>query len=270
MTLTLLPLGTGNAFSAERHSCCNALVHDDDGARAVLLIDCPHPLRKVLRDAAQVQGFALDIADVTACALTHLHADHASGVEGFLWFSRFVLGTKGTLSLHDDVRARLWDGHLAGGMEQLLDDQGIPTRLTLDDVATCVRLTEEAPVRIGPFAVEVRRTRHHIPTFALRVRAGGASVAFSADTSFDAALIAWLLEADLAVHEAGHGFGHTPLEALAALPEADRARMRLTHLGDEVDRAALPIAPLEEGRAIVVDEFKGKGAPRATVQHEQR
>lgn len=252
MTMTLLPLGTGDAFSAERHSCCNALVCDDGGARAVLLVDCPHPLRKVMRDAARVQGFALDVADVTACALTHLHADHASGVEGYLWFARFVVGTKGTLALHDDVRARLWEGHLAGGMEQLLGEDGTTTRLTLDDVADCVRLTEQAPVQIGPFSVEARRTRHHIPTFALRVRAGGASVAFSADTGFDPALIAWLLEADLAVHEAGHGHAHTPLEALAALPAAARRRMRLTHLGDEVDRRGLPIAALEEGRAVVV------------------
>ncbi|OGQ17513.1 MAG: MBL fold hydrolase [Deltaproteobacteria bacterium RBG_16_71_12] len=252
MSLTLLPLGTGDAFSAERHSCCNALVYDDDGTRAVLLIDCPHPLRKVMRDAARVHGLALDVADVTACALTHLHADHASGVEGFLWYSRFVLGDKGTLALHDDVRARLWDGHLAGGMEQLLGEDGAITRLSLDDLAACVRLSEEAPAPIGPFSVEVRRTRHHIPTFALRVRAGEASVAFSADTAFDPALIAWLLEADLAVHEAGHGHAHTPLEALAALPAAARDRMRLTHLGDDVDRTSLPIAALEEGRPIGV------------------
>ena len=248
MSLTLLPLGTGDAFSAERHSCSSALLCDG----AVLLIDCPHPLRKVMRDASRVAGVRIDIPDVTACVLTHLHADHASGVEGFLWFSRFVLGTRGTLALHDDVRARLWDGHLAAGMEQLLDDHGKSQALTLADVATCVRLTEHEPTRVGPFSVEVHRTVHHIPTYAVRVSASGASVAFSADTAFDEGLLSWLLQADLVVHEAGHGPAHTPLERLAALPAAARDRLRLTHLGDHVDRQALPLRALEDGVPVAV------------------
>jgi ribonuclease BN (tRNA processing enzyme) len=260
MTLTLLPLGTGDAFSAAHHSCASALIYQDghgDGlTRHVLLIDCPHPLRKVMRDAARAGGPSLDISDVTACVLTHLHADHASGVEGFLWFSRFALGKKATLALHDDVRARLWDGHLAAGMEQLLVEGGRTQRLTLDDVATCVSLPADAPTQVGPFSIEARRTVHHIPTYALRVRAGGASVSFSADTAWDEGLLAWLLEADLVVHEAGHGPAHTPLERLLALPEATRARLRLTHLGDDVDRDALPIEALAEGRALVVDDLR--------------
>jgi ribonuclease BN (tRNA processing enzyme) len=90
----------------------------------------------------------------------------------------------------------------------------------------------------------------------VRVRAGGACVSFSADTAWDEGLLAWLLEADLVVHEAGHGPAHTPLERLLALPEATRARLRLTHLGDDVDRDALPIEALAEGRALVVDDLR--------------
>lgn len=264
MTLTLLPLGTGDAFSALHHSCSSALIVDGEEP-GVLLIDCPHPLRKVMHDAAAVAGCTIDIGDVTACVVTHLHADHASGVEGFLWFSRFALGKKGTLALHDEVRTRLWDGHLAAGMEQLLVEGGERKRLTLDDVATCVALPEEESTEIGPFRIEVRRTIHHIPTFAVRVFAGGASVSFSADTAFDPGLLAWLLEADLIVHEAGHGPAHTPLALLAALPLKARERMRLTHLGDEVDRSELPIAPLVEGRPLIIHARRGsqEGAARA-------
>lgn len=252
MSLTLLPLGTGDAFSAERHSCCNAVILDEPAGRSVLLIDCPHPLRKVLRDAARDGGPRLDIADLTACALTHLHADHASGVEGLLWFSRFALGKRAVLALHDDVRAHLWDHHLQGGMAQLYEGDGRHRALHLDDVAECVSLSETQAVAVGPFLIEARRTLHHIPTFALRVRAGGASVAFSADTAWDEGLLQWLLRADLVVHETGHGPAHTPLERLAALPAITRARLRLTHLGDEVDRAALPIEALQEGRPVTL------------------
>jgi hypothetical protein len=48
-------------------------------------------------------------------------------------------------------------------------------------------------------------------------------------TAFDPALIAWLGEADVVVHETNHGV-HTPYGKLAALPVALRSRMRLDRL----------------------------------------
>jgi ribonuclease BN (tRNA processing enzyme) len=242
--LTLIPLGTGDAFSAEHHSCCSVVRF---GAHA-LLIDCPHPIRKVMRDA----GALVDVGDITACVLTHLHGDHASGVEGLLWFSRFALGRKATLAMHPDVSARLWEHHLSASMDHLLREDGGYDTLTLADVADLVPLGTDAPVRIGPFAIEVKRTVHHIPTYALRIEAGGKRIGFSADTAHDPALIAWLLEADLVVHEAGFGHAHTPVEHLFALPEAARAKLRLTHLADTFDRAGSRIACLAEGVPVDV------------------
>ncbi len=248
MSLTLLPLGTGDAFSALHHSCSSALLYDG----AVLLIDCPHPLRKVMHDAQQKSGLSVDVSDVTACVVTHLHADHASGLEGFLWFQRFALGRKGKLVMHAEVQQHLWQGHLFAGMHQLLMDDGTFHQLGLTDVADIVVASEQAITHIGPFAIELHRTIHHIPTFALRVTAGDTCVSFSADTAFDAALFAWLAQADLMVHEAGFGPAHTPYETLAALPAELRARMRLTHLSDTFDMDASAIACLREGEPITV------------------
>jgi ribonuclease BN (tRNA processing enzyme) len=246
--LTLLPLGTGDAFSAEHHSCCSVLLYDG----AALLIDCPHPIRKVLHDARAPGGLHVDIGDLSACVLTHLHGDHASGVEGLLWFARFALDKKMTLALHPEVRARLWQHHLAASMDQLLLPDGTFQQLTLADVADCLALDEACAVSVGPFVIEVRRTVHHIPTFALRIRAGQRSIAFSADTAHDPTLIEWLLAADLVVHEAGFGHAHTPYEHLAALPAAARSKMRLTHLPDSFARETSAIACLVEGVPVEV------------------
>jgi ribonuclease BN (tRNA processing enzyme) len=241
--LDLLPLGVGDAFSAVHYSSSYALRGDGRW----LVVDCPHPIRKMMREASARSGVALDVGDVDAVALTHLHADHVSGVEDLGFFSHFALGRRACIAAHRDVASRLWDGHLAAGMDRLATPDGAFAEKTFADYFELVLLDERRPVRIGPFEIECRRTRHHVATTALRVRAGGRSVAFSADTAYDPELIAWLGEADLVVHEAGFGI-HTPLERLAELPEGTRSRMRLSHFPDALDLSAAPVEPLEEGR----------------------
>ena len=112
--LRLLPLGIGNAFSAVSYSTCLAL--EADGCW--LLIDCPHPIRKMMREAAAAAAVDLDAAAVHAVVLTHLHADHVSGLEGLAFYSRFLLDRKLRLVAHPSVSEHLWSGHLAAGMQR--------------------------------------------------------------------------------------------------------------------------------------------------------
>src|SRR5262249_4736515 len=70
--LRMIPLGVGDAFSAVYYSSCLAL----EAEGAWLLIDCPHPIRKVLREGGAAAGVPLDVDRFTAVVLTHLHADH--------------------------------------------------------------------------------------------------------------------------------------------------------------------------------------------------
>jgi hypothetical protein len=131
----------------------------------------------------------------------------------------------------------------------LMEAPGGPYRsLTLDDYAE-VHPLGPGESRIGDLELSWRPTIHHIPTSAIRVRAGGASFGYSADTAFDAGLVAWLEEADLFFHETNLGV-HTPLASLVALPEATRARMRLIHYPDFHDVASSPIACAREGERI--------------------
>ena len=241
--MQLIALGVGDAFSARWYSSCLAVGHDD----AWLLIDCPHPIRKILRESGDAAGVSLDVGSFSAVVLTHLHADHASGLEGLGYYGHFVLGRPTPLLAHRLVAAELWDGHLRAGMSRLKPsvEEG-PRAMKLADYFDVRPLREDAAARVGPFRIECRRTIHHVPTTALRIEAGGRRLGYSADTAFDPGLIDWLAEADLVVHETNLGT-HTPYERLAALPEPLRARMRLIHYPDDFDLGASVIEPLRQG-----------------------
>lgn len=245
--LRLVPLGVGEAFSAIRYTTSLALGLDD----AWLLIDCPHPIRKMMREASETSGIPLDIDRISAVIVTHLHADHSSGLEDFAYYCYFALQRRARLVAHPAVSARLWDGHLAAGMEQvMLRDDGAASLRTFADYFDLVGLSEDAPIQVGPFSIECRRTVHAIPTTAVRISGGGRTFAFSADTAFDPTLIDWLAAADLIAHEVTfheHTGTHTPYDRLAALPEAIRQKMRLTHYPDAFDLAASIIEPLRQG-----------------------
>jgi ribonuclease BN (tRNA processing enzyme) len=244
----LLVLGVGDAFSALYYSSCLAL----EAEGAWLLIDCAHPIRKMMREAATAASVTLDIDRLAGVALTHLHADHSSGLEGLAFFCRFAMGRPMPLLTHPDVAARLWAGHLAGSMEWSEQPGEPPRQRRLEDFFQLMPLSESGPVSLGPFAVECRRTIHPIPTFALRIRAAGRCLGYSADTTFNVDLVDWLSTADLLVHEAGQAGPHTRYEELAGLPETLRARMRLIHYPDEFDVEGCVIEPLRQGHVHAV------------------
>src|SRR5665213_2828673 len=105
-TIRLIPLGVGEAFTARYYTVSLALGVDDQW----MLIDCPHPIRKMLREASLTAELSpwLDLDRIQAVAVTHLHADHCCGLEDFGYFSYFALGRKGNLLMHPHVSHRLW------------------------------------------------------------------------------------------------------------------------------------------------------------------
>src|SRR5512135_3083509 len=110
----LIPLGVGAAFSALHYTTCLALGVDDTW----LLIDCPHPVRKMLREGSVAAGRPLDLDRISGIALSHLHADHCSGVEDYIYFTHYALHRRAQILAHPGVSARLWSGLLAAGMEE--------------------------------------------------------------------------------------------------------------------------------------------------------
>ena len=87
-TVRLIPLGVGEAFTARHYTTCLALGADDDW----ILIDCPHPVRKMLREGSTAAGIPLDLDRISAVAVSHLHADHCCGLEDFGYYSFYRAG----------------------------------------------------------------------------------------------------------------------------------------------------------------------------------
>jgi ribonuclease BN (tRNA processing enzyme) len=262
----VLALGVGDAFSARSYSSCLAV--EADGAW--LLIDCPHPIRKILREAGAAVGRSLDLDAISGVAITHLHADHSSGLEGLGFYCRFVLGRRMPLLAHPLVMSRLWDAHLAAGMQyaDLGGDAGVVER-RLEDFFDWVPLDESRPTPFGAFRVRCRRTHHSVPTTALIVHGGEATFGYSADTTFDPGLIDWLLEAELVVHEAGGSLSHTPYERLRELPAPVRDRLRLIHCADGFDPRSSEIEALRQGGYYHVGGARAgatSSAPRAALE----
>ncbi len=243
--LRLLPLGVGNAFSAVSYSTCLAL--EADGCW--LLIDCPHPIRKMMREAAAAAGVELDAAAVHAIVLTHLHADHVSGLEGLAFYSRFLLDRKLRLLAHPSVSEHLWSGHLAASMQRATQAPGqaeIESRF--DDYFELHDVPEQRSISSGPFMISIHPATHSLPTTAIFVEAAGRKFGYSADTAYDPRLIEWLSRADLIVHEANGGFPHTPYQQLAELPGELRKKMLVVHYPDGFDPPGREIELLRQGR----------------------
>lgn len=243
--LQFLPLGIGDFFSCFHY--CSSFVVLAGGVP--ILIDCPSPLRKMLYEATVRAGIELTIDQVDQVVLTHLHGDHANGLEELAFYKRFFQNRRPILYTIPEVVEEMWEHRLRAAMGTLTDencDNGTPQQLSdYFDVHVC---EEGEAVQCGPVTLEIRRTRHFLPCFGLRVSFGGLTLGYSSDTVFDPAHIDFLSSSDLIIHETSAGSGHTPVGKLASLSEPIRRKMFLIHVPDGFDMAASPIPVLEEGR----------------------
>jgi ribonuclease BN (tRNA processing enzyme) len=243
----VIALGVGDAFSEIHRPTALLLICED----FYLAIDCPDMYRAVLRDAALRAGRPLDLAKIDHFLITHVHGDHMNGIEGVAFFKHFAENKRVELFSLPEVREVLWSERLKGSMSQLWNGNEFRS-LTFDDYFAFTPLDCSSFTGIGPFNIQVQRTKHHIPTCAVRIEVKGRVFGYSSDTAFDPELIKFLEPAHLIIHETNLGPAHSSYASLAALPANLRQRMRLVHYPDQFDSKTSAIQPLSEGEVLHV------------------
>jgi ribonuclease BN (tRNA processing enzyme) len=191
---------------------------------------------------------ATDVADIL---LTHLHGDHSDGLETMGFANQYQRDVPRRPRLHalPEVLARVWEklGPAMDGATRLEGERSV-----LEDYFEPCPI-EPGEVRdIGGLSVQCQRGVHSLPCMALRISDGSASLGWSGDTEFVPALVDWLAQADLVVHECGEQFKHTTYADLAQLPAAVQAKVRLIHLPDDAIVPDGAMAPLVQGEVLEV------------------
>lgn len=239
--------GVGDAFSEISYN--TSFIVESQGYR--LLIECPHPLFKILAEYKIQKPEWPSIDEINSVYISHLHGDHMNGLEGFGFYKGFVKKEQIELYIPNYYEYKLWHDRLGCAMSNGLNVFGEPT-ISFDENSFFNKhiLYEDIFKIVGPFQIKIRQTVHHIPSFAIYISDGKKSVSFSSDTKFDMNLIKWLNVADLIIHESNYGPGHTNWNELNYLNPEIKKKMILIHLPDNFDTGSMVKA--EDGMILEV------------------
>jgi ribonuclease BN (tRNA processing enzyme) len=247
----LTVIGCAGSFPSPSSAASCYLV-EHDGARLVLDLG---------NGALGPLAGAVDLREIDAVLLTHLHADHCLDLTGMYVARRYhPSGPLPALPVHGPVGTaeRIADAYRASASDPVA---GLGRALQFIDHA--------ARVRIGPFTVTLAQVVHPVPAVALRVEAAGRALVYSGDTGPCPALVELSRGADLALFEASFlsdpgnpvDLHLTAAEAGQHAAAAGVGRLLLTHLVAWND----PAASLAEGRSTFDGEL-ALAAPGMVVQ----
>ena len=228
-TMKLRFLGRGSAFTVGGNFHSNMLLEADTGRR--LLLDCGTDARHALKN------LGLTYHDINDVYISHLHADHAGGLEWLGFTHKFDPSCKlPKLYLTEMLVDDLWEKSLAGSMSSI---QEYPAELsTYFDVHVI-------PISLNAFTWEgitfnLIQSTHVwnydklVPCFGLLYDVNGKTIYWTADTQFTPERhLAHYQRADLIFHDCEtspcHSGVHAHYDQLLTMPADIRAKMWLYH-----------------------------------------
>jgi ribonuclease Z len=193
-------LGTGTPAVRAHRQGASILVEAGD---EILLFDAGRGTTMRLQQAG------VDFSQVDKLFLTHLHADHITGLPD-LWLTRWVLGRhqarpiriwgpEGTESLMVNLTAAFeFDISIRTNFFPALPESGIAANVT--------EITEGVVYRGNGVIVTAFDVNHQPikPAFGFRIDYGGRSVVISGDTMYSENLIQYAQGVDLLIHEVAY------------------------------------------------------------------
>jgi len=202
-------------------SPCSSYLFEQDGFR--LLVDAGNGSTGLLQRE-------VSLLDIDAVAISHLHGDHYLDLVTYTYARRYhPAGDPGLLPVHGPSGTA---DHLAGAFGSARIGN------LLDEVYTFETLKDGGDSEIGPFRVETLRVNHPVETYAMRITAGGHTVAYSADTGVCDAVVQIARDSEIFFCESSYHDGDdnppdihlTGSEAGRAAESAGARRLVLTHL----------------------------------------
>jgi ribonuclease BN (tRNA processing enzyme) len=171
----------------------------------------------------------IDIYDVDAVLISHLHADHCFDLASFYVARRFH---------PDGPRPRIPVFGSPGIGRRLAQAYGIDRPDGMQQEFDFHEWADGAAYEIGPLRVTVAQVAHPVECYAMRVEHGGRSLVYSGDTGVSDALVSLAQGADLLLCEASNIEGAvnppalhlTGKEAGEHAAKAGVGRLVLTHI----------------------------------------
>ena len=169
-----------------------------------------------------------DASTIDAVFLSHLHADHCLDLCGYYVMRKYH--PEGALP-----RIPVWGP--ADSARRLAKAYDLDEDPGMNEEFDFIPYTDD-PVSFGPFTVTVRRVVHPVTAYALRVEAGGRTLAYSGDSGVCQGLEDTARAADLFLCEASflEGAANPPdlhltgAEAGRTAAAAESKRLLLTHI----------------------------------------
>ncbi|HYX85311.1 MAG TPA: MBL fold metallo-hydrolase [Gaiellales bacterium] len=237
MGLALTVLGGSPAWPNPGQAASGYLI---ESPRARVLMDCGSGIAAELR--------ANDPGPLTDIIISHFHADH--------WFDLVPLHYAYRYgSWHDRPRAAL---HLPPGGRSVLDRVAAVWDGSVETFEAAWDVTEYDPdldLRLADLRFSFAPSLHYTTCYSIKIDAGGATIAYSADTAPTERLARFAHGADLFLCEAslrdatGDSTERGHMDAAEAGREAARAgvsRLLLTHV------------PAENGDELVLERAKAE------------